>query len=100
MASAPMLEPLSVVLAQRDKEAPLTPFGGLLDGEHVVDVVAVLEKTCVYLDAKGVRTLANLGRMMVEADFLRWRRKGYAALSREESRIRGHINSRIQRYGN
>lgn len=67
--------PLSEVVLEED-EVLAEGFDALLAGD-TVRVTAVLERTCVYLGKEGERRLALKKDLLVEADKLPIRRRGF-----------------------
>ncbi len=67
--------PLSEVELDED-EVLVDAFEAVLEGERV-RITAVLERTCVYVDRVGDRRLARKIDLLVEADKLPIRRRGY-----------------------
>jgi len=68
--------PLSQVELEED-EVLIDGFEATLEGRKV-RITAVLERTCVYVDPGGDRRLARKDALMVEADKLPIRRRGFA----------------------
>jgi hypothetical protein len=68
--------PLSQVELDED-EVLIDGFDATLD-ERRVRVTAVLERTCVYIDRNGERRLVRKQDLVVEADKLPIRRRGFA----------------------
>jgi hypothetical protein len=66
-------KPLSEISLSED-EMLLDGFEAMLDGNQVL-VTAVLERTCVYVDAGGERKLASKQDLLVEPDKLTIRRR-------------------------
>ena len=66
---------LSEVVLEED-ETLTEGFDALLNGVKV-RVTAVLERTCVYLSKEGERRLASKKDLVVEADKLPIRRRGF-----------------------
>jgi len=67
--------PLSEVQLDED-EVLIDGFEALLGGVSV-RITAVLERTCVYVDRGGDRRLARKEDLVVEADKLPIRRRGF-----------------------
>jgi hypothetical protein len=68
--------PLSEVVLEED-EVLADGFEATLAGDRV-RITAVLERTCVYLGKEGERRLASKKDLLVEADKLPIRRRGFA----------------------
>jgi len=67
--------PLSAVELDED-EVLIDSFEAILEGAPV-RITAVLERTCVYIDRHGDRKLARKDELVVEADKLPIRRRGF-----------------------
>jgi len=59
-----------------EDEVLIDGFDAILDGTRV-RITAVLERTCVCVDREGARRLARKEDLVVEADKLPIRRRGF-----------------------